>query len=374
MKRAELFCLQLASQFAICDLPLSPLLHIPGSHGEGGGQVLRTSLALSLILQRPFEITDIRANRDKPGLQRQHLASVLAAAQVGKAAVEGAALGSQRLRFYPTTIRAGEHHFDIGTAGSTTLVLQTILPPLLYAGAPARITITGGTHNPKAPSTDFLQRTFLPILERMGAPVTLSVERRGFYPRGGGRIVCDLPGLPDWTPLDLTERGELTGLYAAAIVSALPVHIAQRELDVLQKSTRGPWRDARVIEEPNPAGPGNALVFHLQHQHVGETITALGERGLAAEQVARHAHDEAQRYIDTRAPVGEHLADQLMLPLLLAGGRCVTGPLSTHSTTNLETIAMFLGGRPLDASPWTGNPPATVVGCTRPLVTAAKQR
>jgi RNA 3'-terminal phosphate cyclase (ATP) len=167
-------------------------IRIDGSFGEGGGQILRSSLSLSLVTGKPFRIENIRANREKPGVLRQHLTAVQAAAEVGSAEVEGASLGSKALTFVPGKIRSGEFRFAIGTAGSGTLVLQTILPALITAAGPSRIEIEGGTHNPAAPPFDFLQRSFIPLIERMGPKVKLELQRYGFYPAGGGRFVVEI--------------------------------------------------------------------------------------------------------------------------------------------------------------------------------------
>src|SRR5215470_13994646 len=167
-------------------------IRIDGSFGEGGGQILRSSLSLSLVTGKPFRIENIRANREKPGLLRQHLTAVPAAAEVGAAEVEGASLGSKALSFVPGKVRAGEFRFAIGTAGSGTLGHQTILPALITAVGPSRIDIEGGTHNPAAPPFDFLERSFIPLIERMGPKVKFELQRFVFYPGGGGRMVLEV--------------------------------------------------------------------------------------------------------------------------------------------------------------------------------------
>lgn len=320
------------------------LVVIDGSFGEGGGQILRTSLSLSMVTGRPFRIESIRAGRAKPGLLRQHLTAVRAAAEVCGAAVEGGAIGSGGLRFSPGPIRSGEFAFSIGTAGSTTLVLQTVLPALLRAPAASRVTIEGGTHNPHAPTVDFLTLAFLPLLRRMGASVALTLDRHGFYPAGGGRITAAIEPAPELRPLELTDRGELVTREAVATVAALPGEIAKRELRVVvEKLGWGP--ETVHIRQLDPAcGPGNVVSIAVGSEHLTEVFTAFGVRGVSAEAVAREAAEQARAYLRAGVPVWEHLADQMILPLALAGGgRFTTGPLSNHTRTNIAVCEQFLG-------------------------------
>lgn len=316
---------------------------IDGSRGEGGGQIGRTSLALAMITGRNLSLDRIRARRKKPGLRRQHLTGVLAAAEICGAEIEGATLGSTRLRFCPGPVRPGNYEFSVGTAGSTGLVLQTILPPLLTADGPSTITISGGTHNPMSPPFPFLQRSFAPLLGAMGAQVRLELERYGFYPAGGGRVRAHITPAETLQPLELMKRGAETNHRARALLANLPEHIAERELKVVR--TELGWSNDQTSAEPLPRvkGPGNALVIELAFEAVTEVITGFGEKGVRAETVARRAVAEARRYLASTAPVGEHLADQLMIPLALAGGGCYrTLPLSPHSRTNIETIQQFI--------------------------------
>mgnify|MGYP001819094455 CR=1 FL=1 len=243
---------------------------IDGSRGEGGGQVLRTALSLSLITGRPVRIHGIRARRRNPGLRRQHLTAVRAAAAVGDADTNGAQLGSQSLEFRPLRVRGGDYAFDIGTAGSCTLVLQTLLPALLAAKAAARIRLCGGTHNPHAPPADFLQRAFLPLLRRMGAHLELTLLRHGFYPAGGGELALEIAPTERLRPLHLTERGAFRRATAEALIASLPVQIAERELATLRR-TLG-WDDTQLRRRDLPAdrGPGNALVATIEHAQVVE--------------------------------------------------------------------------------------------------------
>ncbi len=319
------------------------IITIDGSQGEGGGQILRTSLGLSLVTGMPFRIERIRAGREKPGLLRQHLTAVNAARQVGQARVEGAALGSKELEFRPGKVASGDYSFQVGTAGSTTLVLQTILPALVTAASPSTVTLEGGTHNPFAPPFDFLERAFLPLLSRMGPTVVAKLERPGFYPAGGGRFRVEISPCQRLRPLELCSRGELRSRKARAMVASLPRTIAERELRVITKRLSWPKESLEVVETNDSAGPGNIVTLEIASEHVTEIFTGFGERHVAAETVASHAVDEAREYLEAGVPVGVHLADQLLLLLAVAGGGSFrTLPLTSHSTTNIDVIRKFL--------------------------------
>jgi len=317
---------------------------IDGAQGEGGGQVLRTSLTLSLITGRPLRMINIRAKRRKPGLMRQHLTAVQAAKAIGDAEVEGAGAGSQTLLFAPRTIRGGDYDFAIGTAGSCTLVLQTVLPALLAAGVEARLRLSGGTHNPLAPPADFLQHAYLPLLRKMGADVDLTLLQHGFYPAGGGELELRLGAGEGLRPLRLEERRELSWASVEALITALPIHIAERELNTVRRALGWDQSRLRLRGLTNAHGPGNALVARVEHQNVTEVFTAFGEKGVSAEKVAKKLCRQVQEYLDSGVPVGPNLADQLLLPLALAGGVFVTGEPTQHTRTNLETVNAFLPG------------------------------
>lgn len=318
------------------------MIHIDGSQGEGGGQVVRTSLALSLVTGRAVEITQIRAGRKRPGLGRQHLTGAQAAARIGAAHAEGLAQGSQHIVFSPQAVLPGTYHFAVGTAGSASLVLQTVLPPLLLAEGPSTLVLEGGTHNPKSPPFDFLQRAYLPLVERMGPRVTVELERRGFYPRGGGRFIAHIEPASALAPFDLLERGTVLKRHATALVVNLPRHIAEREMVVVNESLDLRGHEMTVEVERGP-GPGNVVMVEVQSGHVTEVFAGFGERGKRAEDVAHGVADEAQRYLAAGVPVGEHLADQLVLLLALAGGGAFrTIAPSLHTRTNIAVIQSFL--------------------------------
>ena len=315
---------------------------IEGASGEGGGQILRSSLALSLVTGRSFRIQRIRAGRPKPGLLRQHLTAVQAAVAVSGAHVEGAELGSRELRFSPARIEGGEHRFVIGTAGSTTLVLQTVLPALLTAGRPSVVTIEGGTHNPFAPPFEFLAQTFLPVLRRMGATVHARLDAYGFYPAGGGRITVAIEPCAGLKPIELLERGNAM-VSGRVLLLQLPRAIAVRELAIMRERLGIDDERLDVEQIRTAAGPGNAAQVVIDRPLVTEIVTAFGERGVSAESVASSLCDEAQALLAADVPVGQHLADQLLLPMALArGGAFRTVTPTAHTLTNAEVLQRFL--------------------------------
>lgn len=320
---------------------------IDGSRGEGGGQILRTSLALALITGRPLVIRNIRAGRAKPGLRRQHLACVDAAVRLCGGTVHGATVGSKYLELVPGPIAGGELAIDIGTAGSTTLVVQTILLPAIVAGHGLRATIRGGTHNPMAPPFEFLDRVFLPHLRAMGADVTLTLDRHGFVGDGGrgpgehGQLTLVVGAGKALRPIEVLEAGPILARRATVLLSRLPTHVATRELAVVRERVT-PLPECEVAEIAD-ASTGNVLMLEVERAAGRELVTGFGEKGVRAELVAQRACEELAAFLAADVPVGEHLADQLLLPLALAGGgrfRCA--PLSLHATTNLETIGAFL--------------------------------
>ena len=321
------------------------MLTIDGSRGEGGGQIFRTSLTLSLVTGTPFRIDRIRAGRAKPGLMRQHLTALEAAAAVGEADVEGAVVGGQEVVFRPKRLRPGNYRFAVGTAGSAGLVLQTILLPLVTARAQSSVTLEGGTHNPAAPPFEFLAEALLPLLRRMGADVEARLERAGFYPAGGGRMTIDVTDRGSLSSLHLVQRGTTLRRRARALVSRLSPQIADRELAVIRSRLGWDGDELEVVVlSEGMAGPGNVVLLSIESEHVVEVFTGFGEIGVRAEAVAERVAQEARRYLAADVPVGPHLADQLLLPMALAGGGAFrTVPLSRHASTNLEVIGQFLG-------------------------------
>jgi len=319
------------------------LIEVDGTFGEGGGQILRTSLSLSLVTGKAFRIDNIRAGREKPGLLRQHLTAVLAAAEVGGAQVEGASLGSKCLSFSPGQVRPGNYRFAVGTAGSGTLVFQTVLPALMLASGPSKVVIEGGTHNHAAPPYHFLAHSFIPLIERMGLKVQLQFERYGFYPAGGGRFSADIHPVKVLTPVQLAPRLEVTSRRVIAVVANLPHHIAQREVETAAGMLSwGP--ESHVIEATREsAGPGNVIMIEITSAEVTEVFTAFGQLDVSAEKVASDAAREAREYLVSQAAAGEHLTDQLLLPMALAGRGCFAAlKMNLHARTNMEVIGKFL--------------------------------
>ena len=322
-------------------MDMSTIIEVDGS--AGGGQLLRTALSLSLCTMTPFRMRGIRAGRSRPGLMRQHLTAVEATTRIGSAQACGATPGSQELTFVPGAIQGGDYRFAIGTAGSTTLVLQTALPALLRANRVSTITLEGGTHNPLAPPADFLAQAFVPQLARMGANVRIDLRRHGFFPAGGGRVEARVEPCAMLEPLDLVARGPVRQVRATALVSGLAVDIGRRELEVAARRL-GIKRDCQILTEVTPAlGPGNVFLVAVESEHVTEVFAGFGERGISAETVAERVCREASAYIDAGVAVGTHLADQLLLPLALAGGGTFsTFAPSEHALTNAALIEKFL--------------------------------
>ena len=317
------------------------MITLDGSMGEGGGQVLRTALSLSLVTGQPFVIERIRAGREKPGLKRQHLTAVLAAAEIGGARVEGAELGSMRLGFRPERVRAGKYTFAVGTAGSATLVLQTVLPALLVADAPSSLRVSGGTHNPLAPSFDFVERSFGRALAAMGASLDLRLLRHGFAPAGGGTITANVAPAR-LQPIELLVREPQGLTRARALLAKLSPSIGERELRIVQQRL-GLRPEQTRTETVDALGPGNMLLVEFPGAVVDEILGVPGERAVTAEQVADKACDEALAFLAADVPVGEHLADQLLIPMALAGGGVFrTVPPSQHTRTNAEVVERFL--------------------------------
>jgi len=324
------------------------MIEIDGSVGEGGGEVLRSALSLSCLTGKGFRIVDIRKNRQKPGLMRQHLVAVQSAARISAAEVAGDTLGSSQLSFLPGAVRSGDYSFDIGTAGSATLVLQTVIPPLLAAHGKSTITVAGGTHVPFSPSWNYFSEVFWPAITRLGVRGELSLGSCGFYPKGGGRISCRVHPLAVPSALSLTERGRLLRVTGTAAVGNLPLSIAERELrsavSLLEKEL---GRDVPIDPETKELrvfGQGTFIFLRGEYEHAVAGFTALGERGKPAERVGEEAALEFLEHHRTGMPVDPHLADQLVLYLARAEAPSVfaTSRITTHLETNLLVAGYFL--------------------------------
>lgn len=321
------------------------MITIDGAQGEGGGHILRTALALSAIRGMPIEIRAIRARREKPGLQAQHLTAVSALREICGAEVECAALGSQQLRFAPGGIRPGEYRFDVGTAGSTALVLQAILLPLAIAPGPSRVTLTGGTHVPWSPPADYVQEVLCPALAAMGIRARLEVRGWGFYPKGGGRIVLEVEGGAMLRPVSLLPKGGILRVRGISAVANLPRRIAERQRDraLFRLEEAGQRADIAVVDA-TASGAGSFLMLVADSGGVPAGFSALGERGKPAERVADEAVDELLDFLKAEAGCDPHLADQLVLPMALAHG---TSRFTTPRITGHLLSAMHITGRVL---------------------------
>lgn len=361
------------------------MIRIDGAAGEGGGQVLRSALTLSLLTRKPFEIVRIRAGRQKPGLMPQHLQAVTAAAAVGGARVEGAHPGSESLLFVPSALRAGHYRFEIGTAGSTSLVLQTLLLPLALASAPSTLEITGGTHVAWSPCHHYLELHWLSYLREMGLNAELALVRAGFYPRGGGRISASIRPAAPKAGLSLARRGRLERIFCLSAVANLEQSVAERQSRQALARLAGL---TTAIESRNIAlsSPGKGTLFLILAEFGKSRCCyyALGERGKPAERVADEAVDAFLAFLDTDGAVDEYLADQLLLPLALApaASELRTARVTPHLLTNAEVIRRFLrAGIDITGSPGQaglvriqGEPAGTPNGCTPRSRSAASSR
>ncbi|MEM1193417.1 MAG: RNA 3'-terminal phosphate cyclase [Pseudomonadota bacterium] len=318
------------------------MIVIDGSKGEGGGQVLRTALSLSACTGQPFKIRNIRGGRKKPGLLRQHLTCIKATAEICGGKVTGAELGSGEVTFIPGDIRYGDYRFDIGTAGSTGLVFQTVLPILLQADRPSSVRFGGGTHNKASPPFEFIAETFLPVIRKMGADIKADLLLRGFYPAGGGIWEVFIQPLEEPTAVTLTDRGALRSITAEAATANLPGSIAERELETVAKEMDLPETNLHQRNYES-CGPGNIVLLRVASEQHTEVFAGFGEHGVSAERVARRATNATREYLKSDACISEHLADQLLLPLAsFANGRFTTTNISQHFLTNKDVIEQFL--------------------------------
>jgi RNA 3'-terminal phosphate cyclase (ATP) len=321
-------------------------IQIDGSYGEGGGQILRTSVSLAALTGRSVEITRIRAGRSRPGLQAQHLTAVRAVATLCAATLDGDAVGSQGLLFTPRADpQPGRYRFEIGTAGAAPLVVQSILLPLALAAAPSGATVIGGTHVPHAPPFEYLEAVYLPAMRRAGLVAEAESSRAGFFPAGGGEVGIETPASVTLQPLDLTERGRLQSLTAYVITGELPEHVGARGEATIERYLRGVGRRATVEIRRLPApGPGAAVVLAAECEGGHAGFTGLGRRGKPMEEVAEEPCAAFMAWWKSGAACDEHLADQLVLPMALAAGesRWSTPAVTEHLRTVLWVARRFL--------------------------------
>lgn len=320
------------------------MITIDGSHGEGGGQVLRTALSLSAIRNQPFRMINIRAHRKKPGLMPQHLAATRAAQAVVNAQLSGDHTGSGEITFSPGSISGDSFRFDIGTAGSVSLVVQTVLPILLFAGGTSTFTVTGGTNVPFSPSADYLTEIFLPMLKTIGCSVRLRTDHYGFYPRGGGRVRAEVYRAGQLAPLKAMQRGRINRITGWSAVANLADSIAERQrrraAELLRSMPCPVVLDCMRVEA---FGPGSLVFLRLQAEHALAGFQSLGAPGKPAEVVATEAADELLDYAASEAALDPHLADQIVLYLAMCRQRSTftTSAVTEHLLTNLWVLKQF---------------------------------
>lgn len=325
------------------------ILDIDGNYGEGGGQILRSSLSLAAILNRPIRINRIRAGRKSPGLAPQHLTSVNAVAAITSAEVIGGAIGSETLTFRPHEIRGGNYTFDVAdirpSAGALSLVFQSIVWPLSCAKVPSTVALRGGTHVPWSPTVHYLQRVFLPIASKFGFEASIQLNRWGWYPRGGGEVIAKVHPITNSRDIMLRYRGQLQAIHGISAASNLPEHIIDRQHNQIQKRLArldSPVSIERIRGES--IGQGTFVFLTAEFQNIKAGFSALGARGKRAESVADEACQALETFLASDAAIEPHLADQLILPMALAAGesRFTTSRITRHLTTNIWLVQQFL--------------------------------
>ncbi len=329
-------------------------VEIDGSYGEGGGQILRTSLALSVIQERPLTVHHIRSGRKKPGLRPQHLAGVVALGQISRAKLYGAEVGSERIDFLPGKSEGGDYLFEIGngkrSAGSVTLLLQSLLPSLCVTEKPSRLILKGGTHVPWSPPYHYFSDVLVPTLSRMGVTVECHLERWGWYPGGGGDVRVNVKPGPRITPVSLVDRGPLKAIHGISAVSNLPGHIAARQRDEARREIRnilGREAEIESFTDAPSSGRGSFLFLLAEFEGCIAGFSSLGERGKPAEDVAREAVSALVEHVHADGSLDPHLADQILIFMALAAGNSTltTTRITDHLLTNLWVIERFLGKR-----------------------------
>ncbi len=327
-------------------MAMSNAVSIDGRYGEGGGQILRTSLALASLLRKPLEMHHIRGGRKKPGLRPQHLMAVKAMASITGGKVKGGEPGSVHLFFEPGQIKTGSYSFDVGTAGSTSLVLQTMIPALLFGKGVSMVLITGGTHVPWSPCFHYLRGVFAPALEGMGNALSLDIQRWGWYPKGGGKIKAVISPVSRLCSTERAQRGDLKEIRVLSAVSNLPMGIGERQRDqVIRRFDSHGFKTPRV-EIVNAPSHGTGTLVFLMCRFEGGTagFSALGQKGKRAEKVADDACFQLFQFVASNAAVDEYLADQLVPYMALAKGRSsiVTKRITIHLKTNIWVVEQFL--------------------------------
>ncbi|MFQ6092032.1 MAG: RNA 3'-terminal phosphate cyclase [bacterium] len=325
------------------------MVELDGKYGEGGGQIVRTALALSSILKVPVRVSNIRANRKKPGLKPQHVTCVQALTAITDAVVEGAKVNSMELVFEPRTHRSGVFSFNVGdvksSAGSVTLILQALLPALLFGSEKSHVTIRGGTHVEWSPPAHYIMHVFLPTLRRMGANVNLSLDRWGWYPKGKGEVTVDVEPLQELTPIHLDRRGDPKAIRGLSVSSKLPMTVPKRQRRRADLLLREAGYDSHIKMLDAPASCAGTIFFlwiEFEESWVG--FNTLGRRGRPAEEVAESTVRQFLEFMDTGSAIDEHLADQLVIYMALAKGPSsfTTSRITQHLLTCIWVVEQFL--------------------------------
>lgn len=322
------------------------LIEIDGSYGEGGGQILRTALAFSAILKKALRVHHIRAKRKNPGIQTQHLTGVESLAKITDAHIEGARIGSGTITFIPQNINPGDYQFEIKTAGSVTLLLQTLFLPLCLCRGNSRLTLKGGTHVPWSPPFHYFSEVLLPVLESIGVSAEVAINNWGYYPRGGGEIKLKIRPNGKWNPISLIDRGSLKKIRGLSAISNLPRHVAERQKEQALKRIHEELKvDAEIstLYDAPSSGAGSFLFLLIEYEKILAGFSSLGSKGKPAERVADEAVNSMRDHIQSDGCIDPHLADQLVPFLIFAKGNSVisTSRITEHLLTNLWIIKQF---------------------------------
>jgi len=323
------------------------IIEIDGAYGEGGGQILRTALAFSAILKQPVKVNRIRAGRRNPGLQPQHLKSIEALAKITRSETEGAKIGSDKITFIPGEIVPGHYEFDIGTAGSVTLLLQALLPPLSLAQSKSSLILTGGTHVAWSPPFHYLTEVLFPALAQIGVQVRAEIERWGWYPKGGGRMKVEIHPAPDLSPISLVNRGAIQGVYGISATSNLPLHVAERQRERALTRIENELNlkaEIEILSAVPSNGQGSFLFLVAETEGAKAGFSSLGKRGKRAEVVADEAVDSLKKYLESNGCIDPHLADQLVPFMVFGDGRSsfTTTCITEHLLSNLWVVERFM--------------------------------
>ncbi len=329
------------------------MIEVDGSFGEGGGQVLRTAVALAAVLSKDIHVFNIRAGRAEPGLRPQHMTGVKAAAELCSSELEGLRVGSTEFTFKPGKLRAGTFRFDVGTAGSVTLVLQTLMPIMAFAPGSVQLEITGGTDVKWSPPIDYLRLVILPILKKIGYKAELETVRRGHYPKGGGLVKFSTQGSSILHSLTDKSPSSITKVYGISHAVALPRHVAERQAaaaeNCLEKAKLpAPSIDLEVVDDRRELGPGSGIVLSAETQN-GNILgsDALGERGRPAEEVGSTAGRVLVEEVESKTTLDRHMGDIIVPYLVLAGGTSEVSisRVTQHTQTNVKVAEWLTGVR-----------------------------